>query len=56
MLLIYSGTLLSHKKKYIYVSSIEVDEPRAYYAERSNSEREKQLSYINTYVWNLERW
>ena len=28
----------------------------AYYTEWSKSEREKQLSYINAYIWNLERW
>ena len=28
---IYSGTLLSHKKEHIWVSSNEVDEARAYY-------------------------
>ena len=33
-----------------------VDEHRAYYTEQSKSEREKQISYINTYIWNLERW
>ena len=21
-----------------------------------NEEREKQISYINTYIWNLEEW
>ena len=31
-------------------------EPWAYYTEWSKSEREKQLSYINAYIWNLERW
>ena len=24
--------------------------------ESSKSEREKQISYVNAYVWNLERW
>ena len=33
-----------------------MDEPRAYYTEESKSEREKQISYINTNMWNLERW
>ena len=23
---------------------------------RVKSEREKQISYINTYIWNLENW
>ena len=33
-----------------------MDEPGAYYTEWSKSEREKQILYINTYTWNLERW
>ena len=53
---IYHGILLSHKKECIWVSSNEVDEPRAYYIEWSKSEREKQILYINTYIWNLEGW
>ena len=31
----------SHKKEYIWVSSIELDELRAYYTEWSKSERER---------------
>ena len=27
-----------------------------YYTVRSNSGREKQISYINACTWNLERW
>ena len=23
---------------------------------QSKSEREKQISYMNVYIWNLERW
>ena len=33
----------------------EVDEPRACYTEWSKSEREKQISYIGAYIWNLEK-
>ena len=53
---IHNGILLSHKKECIRVSSNEMDEPRVYYTELSQSEREKQISYTNTYIWNLERW
>ena len=53
---IYSGILLSHKKEHIWVTSNEVGEPRACCTEWSKSEREKQMSYINAYTWNLERW
>ena len=56
MVYIYNGILLSHTNEYIWVSSNEVDEPRACYTEWSKSEREKQISYINTYIWNLEKW
>ena len=48
----YDGILLRHKKECIRASSNEVDEPRAYYTEWSKSEREKQISSINTYIWN----
>ena len=50
------GILLSYKNECIWVSSNEVDEPGAYYTEWSKSERERQIVYINTYIWNLERW
>ena len=53
---IYNGILLSHKKEHIWVSTSEVGEPRTYYTEWSTSEREKQISHINRYVWNLGGW
>ena len=37
----YSGILLSHKKEWIWVSSSEVDECRAYYTEWSQKEKNK---------------
>ena len=37
----HSGILLSQKKEHIWVSSDEVDEPRTYYTEWSESERER---------------
>ena len=36
-----SGILLSYRKQCIWISSNEVDEPRAYYTEWSKSERDK---------------
>ena len=44
------------KKGWIWISSSEVDEPRTCYTEWNKSEREKQVSYINAYIWNLEKW
>ena len=46
--------LLSFKKECISVGPNEVDGPRTYYAEWSKSER--QISYINAYIWDLETW
>ena len=51
----HNGILLSYKKECIWVSVNKVDEPRAYYTKWSKSERERQILYINTYIWNIER-
>ena len=53
---IRGGILLSYKKERIWVNSNEEDEIRAYYTEWSKSESETSIQYINTYLWNLERW
>ena len=53
---VHNGILLSYEKECIWVSSNEVDETGAYYIEWSKSERETPMQYINTYIWNLERW
>ena len=45
---IHNGILLSYKKKHSWVSS------KAHYTEWRKSEREKQITYTNTYVWNLK--
>ena len=55
MAYIYNRILLSYNKEHISVSPNEVDKPRAYCTEWSKSERERQLLYINTSVWSLER-
>ena len=47
--LLYNGILLSHKQEWVWVSSNELDEPRADYTEGSKSEREKNI-YINTHT------
>ena len=53
---IHNGILISYKVEHIWVSSREVDDPGAYYTEWSKSEKERQILYIITYTWNLERW
>ena len=50
---IYNGILLSHKKKLNWVICSEVDGVRVCHTEWSKSEREKQIKYANTYIWNL---
>ena len=52
---IYNGILLSYKKEWIWVRSNELHEPGACYTEWSESERERQILYINAYIWNFER-
>ena len=52
---IYNGILLSHKKKRNGVICSEVDGPRVCHTGRSKLEREKQIPYANTYVWNLKK-
>ena len=44
------------EKECIWVSSNEVDEPRACSIEWSKSERERQVLFIIAYIWSLERW
>ena len=49
----HNRILLSYKKEHIWVRSNEEDETRAYYTKWNKSERERQLSYIKEYTWNL---
>ena len=53
--IIYNGLLLRNKKEYIWLSSNEVDEPRAYYTEWSKSERKINIIHWRIYM-NLEKW
>ena len=53
---IYNGILLSHKKEWNWVICRDVDEPRVCHTEWSKPEREKQISYISTYMCSLEKW
>ena len=48
--------IFSYKKQCTWVSSNEADLPWAYHTKWSDSERERRISYINTYIWNLEKW
>ena len=50
----YNGILLSHKNQLTWVSFSKARKLKACYTELSKSEREKQISYINAYICNLE--
>ena len=52
---VYSGILLSHKKKWKWVICTEVDGPKVCHTEWSKWEREKQIPYANAYIWNLRK-
>ena len=54
MVNIYNEILHNHKKKWIWASWTEVDKPKACHTEWSQSERRKQIPYINAYIENLE--
>ena len=56
MVHICNGILLSSKKECIWVSSNEVDETSAYCTEWNKTEGETPIQYINSYIWNLEKW
>ena len=48
---VYNGILLGHKKEHIWVSSNEVNEPRAYYTEWNKSEKNKCC--ILTHIYGI---
>ena len=52
----HNGIVLSHKKERNWVMCRDVGGPRVCQAEWSKSEREKQISLIRAYMWNLGKW
>ena len=51
---IYNGILLSHKKEQNNAICSNMDEPVDYHSKQSKSERERQIPYDITYIWNLK--
>ena len=51
---INNGILLSHKKEWNNAICSYMDGPRDYPTKQSKWEREKQLPYDITYMWNLK--
>ena len=50
----YSGILLSHIKPWNLAICDSVDGPRGYYAKWNKSDRERQIPYDFTCMWNLK--
>ena len=53
---IYNGILLSHKKEWNLAISGNMDGSTGYYAKWNKSDRERQIPYDITYMWNLKKW
>ena len=51
---IYNGILISHKKEWNNVIWSYMYATRDYHAKQSKSERERQIPYDITYMWNLK--
>ena len=52
---IHNGILLSHKKEWNNVICSNMDGPRDDHIKWSKSDRERQIPYDITYMWNLEK-
>ena len=56
MVYTHNGILLSHEKEWNYAIYRDVDGPRDCHIDWNKLEREKQTSYVNAFMWNLEKW
>ena len=54
MVHIYNGILLGHKKEQNNVICSNMDATRDYHTKWNKSERERQIPYDITYMWNLK--
>ena len=52
---IYNGLLLSHKKEWNLIIFDIMDAARDYYAKWNKSDRERNIPYDFTYMWNLKK-
>ena len=50
---IYSGIPLNHEKEWNNAICSNMDATKDYHTKRSKSERERQILYDITYMWNL---
>ena len=51
---IYNGMLLSHKKEWSLSICSNMEGPRGYYTQWNMSNREGQIPYDFSYMWNLK--
>ena len=51
----HNGILLSHKKEWNNAMCSSMDGPRDYHTKWSKSDKERQISYDITYMWNLKK-
>ena len=56
MIYLYNGILLSHKKEGNNAICSNTDGLRDYHTKWSKPDRERQISYDITYMWNLNKW
>ena len=52
----YNGILLRHKQEGNNAICSNIDGPRDYHTRWIKSDRERQISYDITYMWNLKKW
>ena len=58
---IHTYTYIQHTYMYVWILAIKscicdnMDEPRGYYAKWNESNRERQILYDFTYMWNLKK-
>ena len=54
MVHIYNGILLSHEKEWNTAICSNMDRTRDYHSKWSRSDRQRQIPYSITYMWNLK--
>ena len=54
--LVYNGIVLRHKKEQNNAICCNMDTSRDYHTKYSKSDRERQILYGITCMWNLKKW
>ena len=52
----YNGILLSHQKEWKNAICSNMNRPGDYHSKWTKSDRERQISYDITYMWNIKKW